>query len=259
MSKFTYNLNADDRSIFPISFHTACAHHIQESVRREAGLPIDQILLVLEGNGTLNCQGESYELKAGSAFFVGRNCPVEYLDNGGLVSAFLTFDGSAVQSVLEYYNVNGFLYCEDYAVERGAGKIGEMIELYYNGRSRGKLSAKVYAFVIEFFEGRKNKTTSADAVAAYIQQNFWQKLSLDRLASVANCCVSKLCQDFKRQYGCSVIEYLLDVRLRCARDMLSDDADISVKSAALSCGFEDVSYFCRAYKKKFGTTPTQDR
>ena len=259
MSAFTYNLNADDEAVFPISFHTACAHHVQESVRRSSGASIDQILLVLEGSGTLNCQGQSYNLKAGSAFFVGRGCPVEYLDDGGLVSAFITFKGQAVDSILDFYGCDGFLYREGYHVQRYTDKINEMIELYYNGKSRGRLSAKVYAFVIEFFEGRKNKSTPADDVAAYIQQNFGKKLTVSELAGVANCCVSKLCQDFKKQYGCSAIEYLLDVRLRYARDMLSNDPDVAVKTAALSCGFEDVSYFCRAYKKKFGVTPTEDR
>ena len=26
-----------------------------------------------------------------------------------------------------------------------------------------------------------------------------------------------------------------------------------------SCGFEDISYFCKAYKKKFGKTPAEER
>lgn len=259
MSKFTYNLNADDETIFPISFNTACAHHVQESVRRETGASIDQILLVLEGRGTLNCKGQSYELKPGSAFFVGQGYPVEYLDQGGLVSAFITFKGKAMESILKYYDCDGFLYYNSYPVQKYAEKISRISELYYSAKARGRVSAKVYAFIVEFFEGTKNNTTPADCVATYIQQNFGKKLSLSQLAGVANCCVSKLCQDFKRQYGCSVVTYINDVRLGNAREMLNSDDTITVKAAALSCGFDDVSYFCRAYKKKFGTTPTENR
>jgi len=259
MSIFTYNLNADDEIVFPISFHTACAHHNQETVRREMGLGCDQILLILEGKGTLNCRGKSYELGAGSAFFVARGCPVEYINEGGLVSAFLTFRGKNTDQLLEFYGCDEFVYHESYPVQKYADKISEIIELYYSAKGRGRLSSKVYAFVIDFFEGRKHVTTPADEVASYIQQNFAEKLTLVGLAAVANCCVSKLCQDFKRQYESSVIEYVLDVRLRYARDMLETDPDISVKAAALCCGFDDVSYFCRAYKKKFGVTPTQYR
>ena len=175
------------------------------------------------------------------------------------MSAFLTFRGKNTEQLAAFYGCDGFVYHESYPVQKYADKISEIIEIYYGAKGRGRLSAKVYAFVIDFFEGRNHKMTPADEVAAYIQQNFTEKLTLTGLAAVANCCVSKLCQDFKKQYGSSVIEYLLDVRLRYARDMLSSDADASVKSTALSCGFDDVSYFCRAYKKKFGTTPTQDR
>ena len=71
--------------------------------------------------------------------------------------------------------------------------------------------------------------------------------------------MSKLCHEFKRQFGYSVVTYINDVRLGYARELLQNDEATTVKAAAMSCGFEDVSYFCRAYKKKFGVTPTGDR
>ena len=255
----TYNLKKDDTKIFPVSFHTVCDRHPQETVRRENGGGIEQILLVVEGTGVLNCQGQTYNLRRGSAFFVARGCPVEYVNTGGLVSAFLTFNGDNLRSVFDYYGVKDFLFYESVSVGKYVDKISEITELYYNTKLCGLLSAKVYAFIVEFLERRNKKMTSCDEVAAYIRKNFARRLTLDQLAAVGRCCVSKLCHDFKGQYGLSVVTYINDVRLGYARELLQNDDSLTVKTAAISCGFEDVSYFCRAYKKKFGTTPRGDR
>ena len=125
----TYNLKKDDSIIFPVSFHTVCDRHPQETVRRESGASIDQILLVVEGTGVLKCQGQTHELRRGSAFFVAKSCPVEYVNTGGLVSAFLTFNGDSLRSVFDYYGVRNFLFYESVSVGKYADKISEIIEL----------------------------------------------------------------------------------------------------------------------------------
>ena len=255
----TYNLKKDDSKIFPVSFHTVCDRHPQETVSRENGASVDQILLVVEGAGVLKCQGQTHELRRGSAFYVSKSCPVEYVNTGGLVSAFLTFNGDSLRSVFEYYGAGDFLFYKSVSVGKYVDKISEITELYYNTKLCGLLSAKVYAFIVEFLERRNKKMTSCDEVAAYIRKNFTGKLTLEQLSMVGQCCVSKLCHDFKRQLGYSVVTYINDVRLGYAKELLQNDEAITVKAAAMSCGFEDVSYFCRAYKKKFGKTPTGDR
>ena len=71
--------------------------------------------------------------------------------------------------------------------------------------------------------------------------------------------MSKLCHDFKRDMGCPVFAYILNMRLTYAQRFLRSYPDVRIKDAALSCGFEDLSYFCKAYKKKFGRSPAADR
>ena len=55
------------------------------------------------------------------------------------------------------------------------------------------------------------------------------------------------------------MEYLILKRLAYARMLLDSGAVMSVKEAAFASGFDDPSYFCRAYKKRYGTTPGADR
>lgn len=82
--------------------------------------------------------------------------------------------------------------------------------------------------------------------------------TLESLAQA--CAVSKyyFCRVFKNATGMSAMQYLNEYRLRIAETML-ENTDRSVGDIANACGFEDESYFCRCYKKQFGTTPRKWR
>jgi AraC-like DNA-binding protein len=58
--------------------------------------------------------------------------------------------------------------------------------------------------------------------------------------------------------GTSFIDYLKDYRLAMAARLLSA-SDASILEIAEDVGFESLSYFNRAFKKRYGMTPTQYR
>lgn len=62
---------------------------------------------------------------------------------------------------------------------------------------------------------------------------------------------------FKKQYGVTPHDYLIKIRLERAKMMLSsvNRFDYTVKSVALSCGFNDPLYFSRLFKKRFNMSP----
>ncbi len=62
---------------------------------------------------------------------------------------------------------------------------------------------------------------------------------------------------FSRELHASPSAYILDIRLKKARIMLSQDFDI--QTVAEQCGFCDCSYFIKKFKKKYGETPHRFR
>ena len=50
--------------------------------------------------------------------------------------------------------------------------------------------------------------------------------------------------------------YITSIRMQKARNLLDTDSSLSVLEVALRCGYDDQSSFTRAFKKFFGTTPT---
>ena len=93
----------------------------------------------------------------------------------------------------------------------------------------------------------------------FIEGHFTSGLTLEEIARHTCVSVSKLSHGFKEKMGVSVFEYIVDLRLRYARNLILSPGRTLTKDAAAACGFSDVGYFCRAYKKRFGVTPARDR
>ncbi len=260
MSAITYHNFTKDCEALPICFFTACTYHVQENIYRPRGAALfHQIMFVVDGIGVLKCKNRVYELKRGSAFFTSIDMPVEYIDTGGLVTAFLTANGSAIDDLMKFFDCDGFLYYESINTEKYLAEINRIIRKYYETKQEGLLSSMVYSFYTDFFEDRYNSLTKIDEVILYIEKNFMQKLTLKQLADIGSMSVSKLCRDFKSKYHHSVFQYILNLRLTCARTLLLSSPKTTTKEAAISVGFEDVSYFCRAYKARFGINASEDK
>lgn len=58
---------------------------------------------------------------------------------------------------------------------------------------------------------------------------------------------------FKKYYLKTPVEYITDLRLEYARNLIS--GNMPIEQAALGSGFSDPKYFARVVKKNFGCTP----
>jgi AraC-like DNA-binding protein len=59
--------------------------------------------------------------------------------------------------------------------------------------------------------------------------------------------------------GASFTMRLLELRLRKAADLLAQPAGRRISDIAFGCGFNDLSYFNRCFRRRFGLTPTAAR
>ena len=258
---FFQNLSEKPENLLSVRPYSASCAHNQEWVARPLGVKIfHQILLVVDGEGVVHSGDKSYKLKKGSAFFTSKDCPNEYANHGTLVTAFLTVNGDAIEDLISYADCDGFLFLESVNVEKYLSYINQILNEYYSQRREPVISALSYSMFCDFFaESRSFSESKNDKAVQYIEKHFSSKLTLLEIAKYANVSVSNLCHSFKEKYGTSVFNYIMDFRLRNARNLLLSEPGLQIKAVASASGFEDVSYFCREYKKKFGKTPREDK
>jgi AraC-like DNA-binding protein len=63
---------------------------------------------------------------------------------------------------------------------------------------------------------------------------------------------------FKETMGMSFVQYLNDYRLEVAAKLLTTTSD-DIINIAINTGFDNLSYFNRCFKKKYGITPGKYR
>jgi AraC-like DNA-binding protein len=92
----------------------------------------------------------------------------------------------------------------------------------------------------------------------YICRHFASAISVDSLAGACNISVSALERRFRKHLNKTPHQYINDVRLDNARQMLWE-TDKPIGTIALETGFADHSHFTRAFTRKFGIPPSKDR
>lgn len=101
-----------------------------------------------------------------------------------------------------------------------------------------------------------SRLSSIKNVLTHIAEHYANHITLDQLARIAGMNPRYFCRYFKSMTERTPIDYLNYYRIECACEMLST-RDISIKEAAISCGFNDESYFIRTFHKYKGITPKQ--
>lgn len=100
------------------------------------------------------------------------------------------------------------------------------------------------------------RLNSIKNVLNHISENYYNNISLEQLAKIAGMNPKYFCRYFKSMTERTPIDYLNFYRIECACEMLSTK-DLSIKEVAVSCGFNDESYFIKTFHKYKGITPKQ--
>ena len=102
-------------------------------------------------------------------------------------------------------------------------------------------------------ETRPHMQSVREAIAL-IRRDFSKKITLDAIAKSVYIDKYTLCREFKRATGQTVIEYVNSYRIQNAAQLIS--GGYTVSEAARACGFENMSFFTRTFKKYMGCLPS---
>jgi AraC family transcriptional regulator, glycine betaine-responsive activator len=104
--------------------------------------------------------------------------------------------------------------------------------------------------------GRSNDTLRR--AIAVMEDSLDEPLTCVELSKRVDTSARQLLRFFQENVGKSVKEYYLMLRLRRARELLTQSS-ISITGISVACGFRSVVHFSRSYKGLFGVAPIQAR
>lgn len=120
----------------------------------------------------------------------------------------------------------------------------------------GTVVQKGYHFPVQKDKSNRTNIHQINAAIEYITCHYKEPILLDDLARVATLSPKYFCKYFHVVTGKTPIAYLNYYRVERSCFLL-EQRECTVTGVALECGFNDVSYFIRSFKKQIGITPYQ--
>lgn len=163
-----------------------------------------------------------------------------------------------LKSLTVALNIKGEAYQKAYKLlisMRGASaaaRLPRMIELL-----------QTVADAENFISVGRNNTLSRmeqrlEKVRIFCSCNYMREISLGEMATHAGMNKSAFCTFMRRHTGMSLTEFVNDIRLQKAMEMLCH-SDKNIAEIAYDVGFTNVSYFNRLFRKKYNHTPKSVR
>lgn len=117
----------------------------------------------------------------------------------------------------------------------------------------------LFSFTRESLPSHQNKSLDRlKDILKYVETNYDEKISIADAAGICGFSQSHFMKFFKNNMAVSFTDYLNNYRLTMAARLLVSSSDAIVNIAA-ETGFDNLSYFNRLFKRKYGCTPTAFR
>lgn len=91
-------------------------------------------------------------------------------------------------------------------------------------------------------------------VEAFLHDRFREALTLEEIAADSHVSADHLAREFRKHFGCTVGEYVRQLRLDFACAQLASGRH-SLAAIAEAAGFADQSHFTRVFRRRMGLTP----
>lgn len=113
---------------------------------------------------------------------------------------------------------------------------------------------KVFKNCIELKE--KKEMRPITEAKNYIQEHYKESLKLEEVSRVIGFNATYFSTVFKKETGKSFLDYLTEVRMSKAKQLLCR-GDLSVNDVAEEVGYQDLKYFSKLFKKATGISPSE--
>lgn len=242
------------KALFPLYPYTISACYPQGPISGTKSF--HQIFSVVSGSGILHLENNTYWLKKDDMFFIPKQVTHEYHGiSPDFKTCFMGFDGIGCKNLFAYFNAPKTGFCMGKITPRVYSQLKDM-HAEFNKISEAKICVMAYSLVTDFFENAVKKVSEPiDSVLNYLQENYALPLTLDDILTVYPYSKTKLCRDFAKKYSMTVFEKLTDIRLKRAYFLLENQSELKINTVAQQCGYTDLSYFCRVFKRAYGKSP----
>lgn len=227
-----------------LSGDSACERFVSELVEKDTGCT-EFTFMLLRANELLPVLQKIYDAGYAKGYFLNANeALLVWTKAAWADQAVDTFRNNKWQTFLLY----GVSECNVPSVQRICK---QMLKVF-------QAKCGVSGEIMKISDVNEQTVGLFQDVLAYIDANYEKNIRLQDIAQEFGISYNYLSRLFGKILGLSFAEYLLNVRLTKARQLLSDTY-MQITDVAEAVGITDYHYFCKLFKKYYAMTPSQYR
>jgi|GEM_PF-323590 len=236
-------------------------------------LATDALIVLLEGEGTLE-RGSSvarlyadtvYRCAQQSTFGLRAAGEKEALAAIVRFGLFAPVDQS--RSVLHAADTDSLLGLPDESVVEPSGKLAARCRsMYEHARSedallRWRAHSELQELLFDMMDAcraqeRSGASSALERVKHWMEERYMEEVTVERLAGIAQLSPKYFADLFKKTYGISALDMLLDIRMGKAKQLMLRTG-LRLRDIAHEVGYEDEFYFSRKFKKTYRISPSE--
>lgn len=212
----------------------------------------DEDVLIIMMNGILRFSEDDIpiELQAGEY----------YIQRSGLKQ-----DGPIVSDQPNYYyfHFKGTFTEDEGLPIRGKFNLENIKSLIDNihqlGFNASSLEYNMYFYTLLYtlLQGQK-KNNDATILRSYLIDNYQNSIKLQTLANLIKCSINQVNNIFKKEYGTTAIDYLINYRLEKSMELIVT-TERPIMEISQFVGFSNYPVFYQLFEKKFNVSPKECR
>ena len=267
VSEFYITPNENDFALTGICGVGYNDFHFVKPIKHLHTMYYPSLHFILSGEGTYRIGNASYDLHAGQMFLVLDGCPMCYYPKEGKEWRYVWFSfySKKLYSFLDTVGINENNLIANVKDPKKTEEL--LLKIFEMDNRRGNTAFAALSLFFEVLalertepferEGRKQHYVSV--VKKYLEDNYSRPdLKIEILCERIHLSHSYISRIFREFEGCSIMNYLEDIRMERACFLLTT-TDFSVSRVGYSVGYNDILHFMKRFKRKYGMTCVEYR
>ncbi len=217
-----------------------------------------------EGTGSVLLDGEKIPFNEGDIVTVNSNT-IHYTTT----DTFLKYSALIIST--DFLNEMGFEYSTmNYTPKISDEALYDLLlelktlylkkDIYLKNPKQNLLLIKILLCITERYSAQKETLSQSKTfervrgAIKYIRNNYHKKIALETIAKSVYTDKYILSREFKKVTGKTVVQFINTLRCQIASNLISEGHTVS--EAAILCGFENLSFFTKTFKKYMGVLPS---
>jgi AraC-like DNA-binding protein len=234
------------------------------------------LVYIEEGECTFRINNNITKLTKNDLIFIPKNTYYYPNTNTGCKYIYLQFDAEMIKTEENKLFEKGYDYCEKIPkdiirlIVPTVAKIDNNIKMHLtsvltemtktSAGSKAKMNINFLRAMVKISESFQSRSIDSLAyeIEKYINENIQTKITLSGICNYFGYSKQYIIKTFKKTFDTTPTTFINNLRLTLSVERLTE-SNLSIKKIAFDCGFDDINYFSKQFKKKYGLPPREYR